>query len=313
MDRIFETFQLAVQTSLGISPETFAKLFYTLAIIVLAVLFSILARRVIKRQTEDITRRYVARKTASYLISLFVFIGVLRVWLGGEGSLLTYLGILSAGLAIALTDPLSNLAGWLFIVIRRPFAIGDRVEVAGVAGDIIDIRLFQFSIVEIGNWVDADQSTGRIIHIPNGWIFKHSLANSTQGFTFIWNEIPVTVTFESDWLKAKQILQEIADENNPLQSKEAERQIKKASEKFLIFYHHLTPIVWTKVVDIGVTLTMRYMCDPRKRRSSESHIWEEVLERFAAEPGIDFAYPTQRFYFNPTEGKPEAGGPQGKE
>ena len=79
------------------------------------------------------------------------------------------------------------------------------------AGDVIDIRLFQFSINEIGNWVDADQSTGRIIHIPNGIVFTEPQANYTAGFQYIWNEIPVLVTFESDWKKAKQILTDIVN------------------------------------------------------------------------------------------------------
>ena len=101
---------------------------------------------------------------------------------------------------------MTNLAGWVFIAIRKPFAVGDRIEIGDHTGDVIDMRLFQFTLVETGNWVDADQSTGRIIHIPNGWVFRQSTANYTAGFNFIWNEIPVTVTFESNWEKARDIL-----------------------------------------------------------------------------------------------------------
>ena len=89
-------------------------------------------------------------------------------------------------------------------MIRKPLKVGDRVQIGDVTGDVIDIRIFQFSVIEIGNWVDADQSTGRIIHIPNGTIFIKWQANYTAGFEYIWNEIPVLVTFESDWKTAKQ-------------------------------------------------------------------------------------------------------------
>ena len=76
---------------------------------------------------------------------------------------------------------------------------------------LIDLRIFQFTLMEIGNWVDADQSTGRIVHVPNGSVFVTPLANYAKGFQYIWNEIPVLVTFESDWRRAKEILEGIAN------------------------------------------------------------------------------------------------------
>jgi small-conductance mechanosensitive channel len=215
----------------------------------------------------------------------------------------TFLGLLSAGIAIALKDPLVNMVAWGFILIRQPFKVGDRIQIGKVSGDVIDIRLFQFSIIEIGNWVDAEQSTGRIIHIPNGVVFTEPQANYTAEFQYIWNEIPVLITFESDWKKAKQILTDIINHHGVMLSNEAEKQLIEAAKKFLIFYSKLTPIVYTSVKDSGVMLTLRYMCNPRERRSIEEKIWEDILIEFAKHTDIDFAYPTQRFYNNSTEGK----------
>ena len=147
----------------------------------------------------------------------------------------TYLGLVSAGIAIALKDPLVNLTAWIFIIIRQPLKIGDRIQMGEITGDVIDIRLFQFSVMEIGNWVDADQSTGRIIHVPNGSIFTKPQANFTAGFEYIWNEIPVLVTFESDWKKAKKILSEIVEKHAVNLSREAEKQIKEAAKRFLMW------------------------------------------------------------------------------
>ena len=154
-----------------------------------------------------------------------------------------------------------------------------------------------------GNWVDADQSTGRIIHIPNGIVFNKWQANYTAGFEYIWNEIPVLVTFESDWKKAKEILLEAVNKHAVHLSAEAEKQIKVAAKKFLIFYNKLTPIVYTSVKDCGVMLTIRFLCHVRRRRATDELIWEEVLEQFAKHDDIDFAYPTTRFYNNIGEGK----------
>ena len=111
------------------------------------------------------------------------------------------------------------------------------------------------------------------------------------------------ITFESDWQKAKKLLLDIVNHHGILLSAEAEKQIKEAAKKFLIFYTKLTPIVYTTVKDSGVMLTMRYMCNPRERRNTEEKIWEHILIEFAKHKDIDFAYPTQRFYNNTTEGK----------
>ncbi|OQX96109.1 hypothetical protein B6I21_01885 [candidate division KSB1 bacterium 4572_119] len=218
------------------------------------------------------------------------------------------MGIFAAGIAIALQDLIINIAGWLFIMWRRPFEAGDRIEIASHKGDVIDKRLFMFTLMEIGEWVDSEQSTGRIVHLPNGLVFRNSLANYSKGFSYIWNEIPILLTFESNWEKAKELLGKIANEHGEHLSGEAEKRVKRAAKKFMIFYSKLTPIVWTSVKDSGVLLTIRYLCDPRKRRSSEQAIWEDILKQFAQNDDIDFAYPTMRYYDNRREGKPGAGG-----
>ena len=291
---------------LGISALTVDKIMWTLAIGLLFLLLRRAAVHVLSRRLEDTAKRYIAVKTVNYLLGIMAALALLRIWLGGVTGLAASIGIISAGVAIALHAPLTNFAGWIFLTVRRPFTVGDRIQIGEHAGDVIDLRLFAFSLVEIGNWVDADQSTGRILHIPNGKVFAETVANYTQGFNFIWDEIPVTVTFESDWRKAKELLTEISKRHAVLTSDEAARQVREAASTYLIKYEHLTPIVWTSVADIGVTLTIRFLSDPRRRRSAEAAIWEEILDAFSAADDIDFAYPTQRFYDNVTEGKPEA-------
>ena len=127
--------------------------------------------------------------------------------------------------------------------------------------------------------------------------------NYSTGFAYIWNEIPVLVTFESNWSKAKEILTEIAKRDADPLSRAAEESVRRAARKFMIFYTHLSPVVYTKIADSGVLLTIRYLCEPRNRRGTEQTISEEILERFAECDDIDFAYPTYRIYDNPAEGK----------
>lgn len=260
------------------------------------------------QRLESPRQRYRWRKVINYTA---VGVGVLlmaRVWLVGLTSLATFLGLVSAGLAIALSDLVTGIAGWVFILTRRPFELGDRIEMGEYRGDVIDLRPFAFSLVEIGNWVDADQSTGRIVHIPNGRILKEPLANYTQGFDYIWHELPVLVTFESDWEKAKAILVETVNKNAESLSDSAARRVRMAARRYYIVFSKLTPIVYTSVEDSGVLLTMRFLCQPRRRRGTSEAIWEDVLREFAKHDDIDLAYPTQRIYNNRLEGKPGAGG-----
>jgi len=293
-----------LQTRLGISPELQLRLLATLATMVGLWLVHRIALALVYRRVRDPRSRYSWRKTLTYLLYAVGIVIVGRMWFPGIESLTTILGFLSAGLAIALKDPVSNLAGWAFILWRRPFEVGDRVQIGPHAGDVIDLGLFQFTLNEIGAWVQADQSSGRIIHVPNGKVFTDPVANYNKGFRYIWNEVPVLVTFESDWRKAKQILTKIAVKHAEHLTAQAEHDLLAASQQYLINYRKLTPIVYTKVVDSGVQLTIRYLIEPRKRRGTEHAIWEDILTEFAATPDIDLAYHTVRGFKNTDEGKP---------
>ena len=271
-----------------------------LAIFVFIIIRRIIIRLAIDRITDDHIR-YKWQKGITYAIGLFAFIIIGQIWFEGIQSLATYLGLLSAGIAIALKDPLTNITGWLYILWRNPFEVGERIQLGEQAGDVIDVSLFNFTLMEIGNWVNADQPTGRLIHVPNGKIFTHTFANYGRGFKYIWNEIPVLITFESDWKKSKIILEKIAGDHSAQLSKYAERKVKKTSRQFLIQNIDFSPAVYTKVVESGVELTIRYLCDPKKRRSSLQAIWERILTEFENNSNIDFAYPSIRRYNNISE------------
>ncbi|RLD49726.1 MAG: mechanosensitive ion channel family protein, partial [Bacteroidetes bacterium] len=272
------------------------KILYSIIILVVLGIIRYTIQKIVWRLTEDPKTRYTWKRTASFTVGFLNIILIGSVWVKGIGEFGAFLGLLTAGLAIALKDPLTNIAGWIFILTRKPFNVGDRIQIGDNAGDVIDLRLFQFTLLEIGNWVDADQSTGRIIHVPNGTVFTKNQSNYSSGFEFIWNEIPVLLTFESDWKLAKDLLNSIVRDHAENLSADAEKRIIEASKKYMIFYQYLTPIVYTSVRDSGILLTMRYICDARKRRNSEHEIWEDVLNAFARQGEIEFAYPTQRFF-----------------
>ncbi|MCP4726396.1 MAG: mechanosensitive ion channel family protein [bacterium] len=301
-------FRNVITEFFSISSDTQTNLINSIVIITVLYLIRRIFKFIINKKIEDTRMNYIWRKSITYTTVVFGIFIVGQIWFRGVTTLATYLGLVSAGLAIALKDLITCMAGWAFILLRRPFWVGDRIQVGDYAGDVIDIRIFKFTLLEIGNWVRADQSTGRIIDVPNSMVFTDIVGSYNKGFPHIWNEIPVLVTFESDWQKAKKLLTNIANKDAEHLTKKAKADIRKAAKKFMIVYKNLAPIVYTSVEDSGVLLTIRYLCDARSRRASEEKMWEDILKEFEKCSDIDFAYPTTRYYNNPAEGKSDTGG-----
>src|SRR5438034_7180261 len=157
-----------LQSRLGISPELQLRLFATLATIVGLWLVHRIALGLVYRRVRDPWGRYRWRKGLTYVLVAAGVVIVGRMWFAGVQALATFLGLLSAGLAIALKDPVADLAGWAFIIWRGPFEVGDRIQIGPHAGDVIDLGLFQFTLTGIGAWVHGDQATGRIIPGTDG-------------------------------------------------------------------------------------------------------------------------------------------------
>ncbi len=292
MQDITTQVQNFIQNSPGI---TYQIILSVIAILVIW-LIRFIAVRIINNRLPEARAQYKWRKNLTYISVFLGFLIVGRIWFEGLQSLATFLGLLSAGLAIALRDPVTDFAGWIFILWRKPLDVGDRIEIGDTKGDVIDIRVFKFTVLEIGNWVHADQSTGRVVHVPNHKVFSDYLANYTSDFEFIWNEMPVLVTFESDWQKAKEILQEIADEHLQDFVEQAQKQVRRAKKSYLIYYSYLTPIVYTDVQDSGVRLTIRHLTNPRQRRGASEKIWEDILKKFNEHDDLELAYPTMRIH-----------------
>lgn len=277
------------------------RIIESMVLIALLVVARSIASRIIGRRVQDAHVRYHWNKALSYTVAIVGILLIGRIWFVGLGSLATVLGLVAAGLVITLKEPVLNMAGWAFLLWRRPFVVGDRIQVGQHAGDVIDRRLFQFSILEVGNWVDADQSTGRIIHIPNGRLFTEPQANYTKAFPYLWNEVSATVTFESNWREAKRLLLEIGERHR--MDPELEKQVLARTDEYLIFYSTLAPTVYVRGGEYGIVLTLRYMCGARQRRGTEQAIWEDLLDAFGAREDVDLAYRTQRFFDRAVEGR----------
>jgi small-conductance mechanosensitive channel len=271
--------------------EIIQHLILTVAVLAVIILLARIVQRLVLRYVDEPGRRYNAGRIIRRSAGLVVLIALILIWSPGERNVVTLFTVIGAGLAIANREVLLSMAGWLTLAIRVPFRQGDRIEINGVKGDVVDIRLLHSTMLEIGGWVDADQSTGRLVHIPNSWLFQHAAYNYTRGFNFIWNEIPVTVTFRSDWAAARDIMLNLAQESTSIIEQQAAQEIRAMSREYYVHFSILTPFVYVSVQENGIRLTLRYLCEARKRRGTQHALTISLLEAFQAHGSIELAYP----------------------
>jgi len=254
------------------------RIFYTLAVLVGLYIINRYTMRIIRKKEYDPAKHFTLQKIVKFVVMTLFFISLPIIWQGSSSKILSSIGFITAGLAIAMRDVILNVIGYLYILNGSPFKIGDRIEISEQIGDVIDIRLLQFSILEVGKRVNGEQSTGRIIHIPNMFVFNFPLANYEKGFKFIWNELMIPIDRNSNWELAKELIYKLVEEQNAEIIEEAQAQIDAAGKDYLIYYANLTPIIYTEFKDNKIILTVRYLCEPRKARMTEHVLWEALLK-----------------------------------
>lgn len=276
--------------------DSLSKLVRSLVAIVVISGLAYLTISLTNRWVVDLRRRYNSRKATIFVASVLAILVVVRIWVKEFASVTVVLSVVGAGVALALHEVILCFAGWVMISVRKIYEPGDRLEMGNLKGDVIDIGVFHTSMLEVGNWVGGEQSTGRMVQIPNSSIFRNPVHNYTKGFGYIWNEIRVVVTFESNWTKAKEIMETRAREGQEEVEEEAGELIRKMGGRYYIHYDKLTPIVYVNIVESGVELTLRYLTRVQKRRATQDALCKGILEDFHRQADIDFAYPTYRIY-----------------
>lgn len=277
-------------------PHVLSRLIRSLIAIAIISGLAYLIVRLTNRWVADLRKRYNSRKACIFIASVLAILVVVRIWVEEFASVTVILSLAGAGIALALHEVILCFAGWVMIVTRKIYEPGDRIEVGNLKGDVIDVGVFHTSLLEVGNWVWGEQSTGRTVQAPNSSIFRNPVHNYTKGFGFIWNEIRLVVTFESDWKRAKAIMEVYGQKGAEEIGEEADKLIKRMAGRYLIHYDKLTPIVYVNIVDSGVELTLRYLTDVKERRATQDALCRAILDQFSKEQSIDFAYPTYRIY-----------------
>ncbi len=272
------------------------KLATTAVVAALAVFVGAVAGRLSSRRVADRYRKYYARKIAHYSVAVVALIGLGIVWRPFAGQLGLVLGLTAAGLAFAMQELIGALAGWFNIVSGSIFRVGDRVQLGGVRGDVIDITPLRTKVMEIGSsvgddtWVRGRQYTGRIVSISNKATFTEPVFNYSSSFEFIWEEVTIPVAYRDDWHLAERIMTEEALRVSS--SKQAEEAISAMLHRYPVARTEVEPRVFVRATDNYLELAARFVVPVRTARWVKDDLTRRVLERFA-EAGITVASSTE--------------------
>jgi len=274
------------------SNPTLIKVLYSVITLLIAYLANNFTENLIRRQIHETRERYTLRKAIATIISILAFGAILAIWFQETTTLVVAYGLLSAGVAIALQDVLKNIAGGIIIILVAPFKAGDRIQVENDTGDVLDIKLFYTTIMEIKEWVDGDQYSGRLLQMPNSFVLNKTVKNYTKEFSFIWDEIHLMLTYDSNWKKAKDIAIKIAHEITGPFELSAKKELIHIGEKYLINPSDIEEKIYTKITDNWIDMRLRYVVDPRQRRIIRHSLNEKILEAFSQEKDIKIASAT---------------------
>lgn len=257
--------------------------------------YRMLAHR-IGDQVADAEKRHRYRKRLRYAVGAIVLVVLIVLFIDKIRELGTLLGFAGAGLAIALREYLASILAWFYLMTQRNIALGSRIEVGSARGDVIDIGLFKLTLVEVRGEGIGEQSSGRLVTVPNYKLLTDPVYLFTLATPYVWDEIDFLVTFESDWERGRELIGQVGREVTVPHQEDIDAGFRRLGEYFAFRPGITTPIVYVSILTSGVNLKLRYLTNVRQRRGSRDEISRKVLRLFRETPGIELAYPTSRVY-----------------
>ncbi len=242
---------------------------------------------------SDLQTIFKRRRVTRYT---FVFFGIfcsIPIFYSKISYLPTILAFTGAGFIISIKDITLNVAGWFLIHGNSGFTIGDRIEIGEVKGEVINIGLMRFTLLEVRTEHNSDQSSNRLVHIPNHHAITHKVFVISQEMDFIWDEVYIFLTIKSNWEKAKIICEQILSEiiSHEQYSQTFEDKVRRLSKNYLVRLGKMTPIVYVTIEDGKIMLALRYLTHVHHKRQNRAFICENVLIRFKKEKSIQIFSP----------------------
>ncbi len=226
--------------------------------------------------------RFMFHQSVDIILNIICFVFIFLYLFPYLKSIMTIISFISAGITIAIRDIILNLFAGFYIKTKKPFKLEDRISIDGITGDAVLINNLSFKILEVGDRINGEQSSGLIINIPNSFVFSKSLKNYNTAFKYVWDEMIVRLKIDSDLEKNKKEIMDIINSNEIITQipKKMKKEIKEATIDYRIYYNHLDPIIYTKVNENHVELNLRFLTHPKKTRIIEDYIWTNILKKY---------------------------------
>jgi len=237
-------------------------------------------------------RRYYLSKSLYFIYLVINFIALWIIWVEDLQTLLLGFGLVAAAFTISLQDVAKNFVGGLTIFFNGIYRVGDRIEVGAKKGDVIDIDLLYTTIMEMSEWVSADQHTGRISSLPNALVLSNAVNNYTKDFHFLWDEITVPISYGSDWRAAQSLIMDVVAQETHMVKDIAEEEISHMERKYYLSKGSTDPEIFLKLTDNWIELTARYVTPVRQRRMIRNKVSHRILEEIEKSEGIKVASQT---------------------
>jgi len=235
------------------------------------------AHRSLGRLVQESSRRYAGRKLISFVAYLLIFILSIVIFRDALGNLAVIVGAATAGIAFALKEVIVSLAGWVALTFGDFYKVGDRVQLGGIKGDVIDIGFARTTLMELGEWVEGDLYTGRIVRVANSFIFTEPMFNYSGDFPYLWDEIKIPVKYGCDVGLTDRILQSIVNDVTADYANDAKETWSKVQMKYLVENARVEPMVTLILNDNWIEFTVRYPVDVKKRRATKDALFRRIL------------------------------------
>lgn len=266
------------------------------AVIAIAVVVAWAIGLLFARRAGDPQSRYYARKFARYAVGVLAVLVLAVVWRPFAGRIGVVLGLATAAIAFAMQEVIGAVAGWVNILSGRIFRVGDRIQMGGVRGDVIDVTLLRTKLMEIGSadvddgaWVHGRQFTGRIVTVSNKATFTEPVFNYSASFDYLWEELTIPVGFDADWRRANEIIGGAAVSVST--TTDAAAAINRMRRTFPIPPAELQPTVFAVPTDNYMELTARFVVPVRTARTVKDRLSRQIVDELAA-AGIEVASTT---------------------
>jgi small-conductance mechanosensitive channel len=241
-------------------------------------LLSRIARGTTGRYAKDTHKRYRARKLVSFFGYLFG-IGILAFVFSDQlRNLPLFLGVIGAGVAFALQEVIASAAGWVAVSFGRFYAPGDRIQLGGIIGDVIDIGILRTTLMECGEWVKSDLYNGRIVRVANSFVFKEPVYNYSADFPFLWDEIVIRVRYGSDWKYAKEAFGQVLTDVTREDVVQSHQAWTRAVRMYRLEEARIEPMVTMMMTDNWLEFTARYVVHYRKRRVVKDLLYSRIMD-----------------------------------